>query len=85
MESTTLAQTQEAAALAVVLDAVAERLASRLLVLFERRVDVRALTLARLDLDTLRNLLSTLGSDPRVDKVRELAARVAEQLHAVTR
>jgi hypothetical protein len=71
--------------LATLFDEVAERLASRLFVLFEKRTDVRALTLARLDLSTLRNMLDVAGDAPALVKCRELAVRVAEQLQAVTR
>jgi hypothetical protein len=73
------------AAIGTLLDALADRLAARLLALFERRADIRALTLARIDLSTLRNVLDVAGASAPLAKARELATRVAEQLEAATR
>jgi hypothetical protein len=74
-------QLPDSLTLGALLDAIADRVAVRLLSLFER-TDVRAIALARLDLSTLANMLDVAGDAAPIVKARQLVAQVAEQLSA---
>ncbi len=87
------APAREALALTVadVVDAVADRLAARLLAAIETRdpsaMDpdaMRALKFAAIDVATMANLLDVAGDDPRLERIKKIAARVVEALAQVT-
>ncbi len=69
----------------VVLDHVANHVAERVTVLRARQTDARAIRFAAIDADMLRTLVDALPDGDGVDKLRQLAARVAQQLQEVVR